>query len=107
MVKTLRGDRTMTEEELFNKIKSGQELTESELGYLLDYELTSERDEYDERRWVMGTYSIVELKGEYFGLNWDRALTEMQEHYFYDQPKKVVRKEEVVTKTVVTWEEIA
>lgn len=96
----------MTEEEIIKKLETGEKFSEYELSYLLEYEVKDERDEYDERRWSMGTYSILAIGDKYYGLNWDRGLTEMQENYFYSQPVEVVRKEEVVTKTVVTWKEV-
>lgn len=93
-------------EEILKKLSNNEKFDEDELEELLEYELRDERDEYDERRWSMATYSIIQLGDDFYGLTWDRGLTEMQENSFYAQPRKVIRKEEVVTKTVVTWEEI-
>lgn len=37
--------------------------------------------EKDESRWSMITWSIFEQDGRYLAVEWERGLTEMQEHY--------------------------
>jgi hypothetical protein len=95
------------EKEMLEKIDSTENLTERELRDLLECELEDERDDYDERRWVMNTYSIIKLGDRFFGLNWDRGLTEMQENEFYQQPEEVLRTEREVTETIVEWKVIS
>lgn len=57
----------------------------------------------DNRRWVTSMQTIIQLKDRYFSIYWDRALTENQEHAFYNQPTEVIREEKVITKTIVEW----
>lgn len=58
----------------------------------------------DERRWVKGMETIIQIKDRYFSICWDNGLTECQDDYFHSQPTEVIREEEkVITQTVVNW----
>lgn len=93
------------EKEMLEKIDAGIALKESELKELV-FEFFICDEEGDQRRWVQGMFSVVELGGRTFGINWDRALTECQEHAFYNQPYEVKKTEKEITITKVTWEKV-
>lgn len=84
------------------KIDSGEILTEEELSDLRCYEI--ERKEGERSRWTMQVFSIIEMCGKYFMLNWDEGLTEMQENEFYKQPYEVKSHMYEKTITVTEWE---
>lgn len=45
--------------------------------------------ELDERRWTMVMLTIVEFDGKLYGIEWERGLTENQEHEFYPGTRTV------------------
>ena len=93
------------EELMLKKIEAKEKLTEEELR-----ELVTEYDEEtmygDDHRWTREACTIVKLCDRYFGIDWMKALTEMQEDEFYEQPYEVKQVERVVvTKEWVSIEE--
>lgn len=90
--------KQLSEKEYFEKITKGEELSERELKDLVfDFEYDCQEGDMD--RWTISVKTIVELCGEYFAIDWERALTEMQEHEFYNQPYKVEKVEKMVKVT--------
>lgn len=89
------------DEIMLRKIDSGEELTEDELKELTEYEIEQEKGE--NRRWTRTITSIVELFGRFFALEWEEALTEMQENEFYSQPYEVEKVTYEKTITVTEW----
>ena len=88
------------EQMLYKKIVDSEELTENELS-----ELVSEFGKYvdeiegEKHRWYAETQTIIDVNGQLFAVDWEKGLTENQEHAFYKQPyrvKKVVKTVEVV-----------
>lgn len=63
--------------------------------------------EHRDRRWFRRTdeFFYCVSTGRYWMKSWDQGLTENQEHEHdtYGDPVEVERREEQVTKTVVTW----
>lgn len=86
------------QKECLSKIDKGEHLTTDELCNLV-YEYEHETQEGEDSRWTRDMYTIVELDGRYFGINWLKGLTEMQEDEFYWQPEEVEKREKVVTVT--------
>ena len=78
------------EMEYFKKITNGVELSESELSDLV-WEYSVDEVDGECGRWTQSMKSIVELCGKYFAIDWERGLTEHQEHEFYNQPYKVCK----------------
>lgn len=91
------------EEELLNKIDSGEELTERELQTLIWECYEVDRDYGENGRWTRGVTSVIELCGRYFEVYWEEGLTEYQENEYYDQPVEVEKKEYDKTIHVVEW----
>ena len=52
----------------------------------------------DRGRWEDYMFTVVEIENRYFGINWNRGLTEQQEDSFLDQPYEVAKK--TITKTI-------
>lgn len=94
-------------ERLFQKIKNNERLSEREIRSIL-FEYGEEVDEIegDSDRWTQFISTIVKLCGQYVRIDWQRGLTEMQENIFDEQPYFVEKKERVVQKVVVDWNEI-
>jgi len=100
----------MTNEEFEQKLLNGtfkeKELKDIPWGlYNVDYHVIEELDG-DDHRWTRDIATIFEFKGKLYELLWDRGLTELQENSFYNQPYEVIKKEEVITKTITTYEKI-
>lgn len=71
----------MTEEQLFNLVISKEPLKNDIISFLIsDFEVDT--IEGDHGRWTQYMYSVIELCGHYFGINWERGLTEYQENYY-------------------------
>ena len=86
------------EKKMLSKIDSGESLTSCELSKLV-YNYDIDTQEGDDGRWVRGMYTVVELGGRYFGIDWFKGLTECQENEFVFQPEEVERHEKVITVT--------
>ena len=83
------------EDIMLEKLESGEGLTESELKTLIfEYEVHKEYG--DKLRWVRPVFTVFELNGKYFGVNWFEGLTEMQENEFNEQPFPVEKRIKVV-----------
>ena len=82
--------------ELEEKIYKGEKLTESELGNAVwELEVVDEI-EGSSGRWNQLMQSIIAIKDKLFAINWQRGLTECQEHIFDEQPFEVERKTRMV-----------
>ena len=51
------------------------------------------------RRWTETTTTIFKLDDKLWGIDWECALTELQENEFYTDPYEVEVKEKVITET--------
>lgn len=93
------------DEIMVEKIDNGEEISERDLSELVwGYEIS--REEGDCGRWTMAIYSIVELCGRFFEIDWEQGLTEYQENEFYIQPYEVEKKEYDKVVHVVEWERV-
>lgn len=88
-----------------NKILNGEKLTKTERKYCVWGEVGEYVDEIegDDHRWNREIQTIFKIDKQYYAIDWMRGLTEMQENEYWDDPYKVERKEEIVTKTVVKY----
>jgi len=80
-------------------------LSESEIREMLEWEQVGEEEE-PPRRWTQTVLTVVKHPetGELWGVEWERGLTEMQEHLFEEQPYLVEAYEEVIpAQTVTRW----
>lgn len=92
----------MEEKDYLEKILNGEELSEREFKDLVfDYEIDCQ--EGDCGRWTQSAKTIVNLCGRYFAIDWERGLTEMQEHEFYNQPYEVKKVEYEKVVKVTEW----
>ena len=83
------------EELMLKKIEAKENLTEKELRELVT-EYDEETEYGDDHRWTREAFTIVKLCDRYFGIDWMKALTEMQEDEFYEQPYEVKQIERIV-----------
>lgn len=92
------------EEVMLGKIDKGETLTVEELRELVfeyEHETTNVGDKL---RWTQPKRTIVKLDDRYFRINWQEALTEMQENEFDNQPVEVEQYEKVIV--VKEWRDI-
>lgn len=90
---------------MYNKIASGQSLTEEELSDIVElYETDRVWSADDIGRWQIPVLSIVKLNGTMFGIHWYKGLTENQDNTFSEQPYRVEPKKKKVEITV--WNKI-
>lgn len=87
------------EELMLKKIESGEKLTEQELRELVT-EYDEETEYGNDHRWTREAFTVVKLSDRYFGINWMKALTEMQDDEFCEQPYEVQQ----IEKTIVVKE---
>lgn len=83
------------EEIMIKKIETNENLTEKELRTLV-YEYNEHTEYGDDHRWTREAFTVVKLCDRYFGIDWMKALTEMGEDEFYNQPYEVKQVEKVV-----------
>lgn len=86
------------EDIMYDKIKEGIDLTEDELSELTA-EYSIKEVEGGRGRWTVDTKSIVKLHDQYYAVNWQKGLTEMQPSMFYNQPYEVKKVEKMVPVT--------
>ena len=92
------------EEIMLAKIDKGEALTKEELRELVfeyDHETS---DNGSKLRWTQPKRTIVKLDNRYFRINWQEALTEMQENEFGNQPVEVEQYEKLIV--VKEWRDI-
>lgn len=91
--------------ELENKIFNGEYINDDEVRFLLleEYFDKEEEIEHDQLRWVAIMETIIDIKGRYFSITWQRGLTEYQDNEYEGQYLQEVKKREVkIIKTI--WE---
>jgi len=90
----------MTEfkKEILDKLNKHEKLEEWEIENLV-IENKVDEEVNDKGRWEEYMFTVVQLDDKYFGIDWNRGLTENQEDSFMDQPYEVVK--ETVTKTII------
>lgn len=93
------------EKELLLKIDSNEELSESDIREVLEYEVESEYG--DNRRWSRSVITISEIGERFFSTYWEEGLTEYQENEYYGQPVEVEKVTYEKTITVTEWKEIS
>lgn len=88
-----------------NKILKGERLDRDERKWCAFGEVGEYVDEIegDDHRWTREMQTIFKIGEQYYAINWMSGLTEMQENEYWNDPYKVERKEEIVTKTVVKY----
>ena len=91
--------------EILERLNKHEDLEEYEIENLVyNYNIHEEID--DRGRWEDYMFTVVEVEGRYFGINWNRGLTEQQEDSFMDQPYEVKKKTITKTITVDEWHKI-
>lgn len=74
-------------EEVEYKLKHGIDLDEL---YIKEIACDSVCEQvFDKSRWYEYVTSIIEIKGEFYAIDWGRGLTEYQENEYSCQPKRV------------------
>ena len=90
------------ENEMLTKLNKHEKIKEWEIGDLVsEYSIHEEID--DRGRWEDYMFTVVKLGDKYFGINWNRGLTENQEDSFMDVPYEVEKRTETKTITVDKW----
>lgn len=92
------------EEIMLSKIDLGENLTEDELKELVFEYTWDEVDAGGKLRWTQPKCTIIKLDNRYFRINWQEALTEMQENSFDNQPVEVEQYERIVV--IRDWRDI-
>ena len=90
--------------DIINKLKNGEKLSECELRELCWSNYMVERIEGDDYRGQREIKTIIDVDGQLYAIDWMRGLTECQESEFLCQPYKVKKVEKIITQTVVTYE---
>lgn len=95
----------MDELEFVEQLNNHNYFTETELSELVQNYEIERIFESEPKRWNIPVKSIVQIKDKFYAIYWDKAATEMQEDYFYEQTPKEVH--HIIHKKVVTeWIEI-
>lgn len=94
----------MTEfkKEILDKLNKHEKLEEWEIENLV-IENKVDEEVNDRGRWEDYMFTVVKLGDKYFGINWNRGLTENQEDSFMDVPYEVEKRTETKTITVDKW----
>lgn len=96
----------MREQEIINKIKNKEKLTESEIKEILwNFEQVWE-EEGDDHRWTRDMSTVVKVADNFIRIDWSRGLTECQENEYWEQPYFVKQHKYTKTIEVEEWEKI-
>lgn len=91
----------MKKETLY-KLDNEENLTDEELSKLV-YNYSISEEDIEQGRWTMSTYTVCKLADRYFGIDWQRGLTEYQDDSFPYPPKEVKKHTYEKTVTVTEW----
>lgn len=69
----------------------------------LVFEYSDDNIELSEGRWSKRMQSIIKVEDRYFSIEWEKGLTENQEHYFNNQPYEVKREAREVVRVEVNY----
>ena len=95
----------VNEKEIISKILNNQPLTEQERKYCV-WECIGEYVDTIEKgsgRWMCYITTVFKIGEQYYAIDWERGLTEIQDNMYLNDPYPVERHEEIVTKTVITY----
>lgn len=90
------------EKETLYKLDNGENLTDKELSKLV-YNYSISDEDIEQGRWAMSTYTVCKLSDRYFGIDWQRGLTEYQDDSFPYPPEEVKKHTYEKTVTVTEW----
>lgn len=96
----------LTYDEIVAKLRRGEKLDEYEIRTIVWESHQVYEMEGEEHRWHREMFTVIDLDGELWGIDWMRGLTERVESEYLDQPYRVKRVEKVVTRTEVTYERV-
>ena len=96
----------LTYDEIVAKLRRGEELDEYEIRKIVWGSHQVYEMEGEEHRWHREMFTVIDLDGELWGIDWMRGLTERVESEYLDQPYRVKRVEKVMTRTEVTYERV-
>lgn len=96
----------LTYDEILSKLRRGEELDEYEIRTIVCGSHQVYEMEGEEHRWHREMFTVIDLDGELWGIDWMRGLTERVESEYLDQPYRAKRVEKVVTRTEVTYERV-
>lgn len=100
------GKYDVSYDEIVAKLKNGERLDEYETKVLVWDGYRVDEIEGDDGRWTRRISTIIDIDGELWRIDWDRALTECQENEYWRQPYKVKKIEKEVTRIEVSYESI-
>lgn len=89
-------------EEIYKKLQNKERLSEEEIESLVwDSEQVYE-EAGEDGRWTRRMFTVVKAENKFYGICWEKGLTESQENSYYDQPVEVAceNKTEVVKKEI-------
>lgn len=98
--------KELTYDEIVAKLRRGEKLDEHEIRTIVSESYQVYEMEGEEHRWHREMFTVIDLDGELWGIDWMRGLTECVENEYLDQPYRVKRVEKVVTRTEVTYERV-
>ena len=96
--------KELTYDEIVAKLRRGEKLDEHEIRTIVSESHQVYEMEGGEHRWHREMFTVIDLDGELWGIDWMRGLTERIESEYLDQPYRVKKIEKVVTRTEVTYE---
>lgn len=96
----------LTYDEIVAKLRRGEKLDEHEIRTIVSESRQVYEMEGEEHRWHREMFTVIDIDGEMWGIDWMRGLTERVESEYLDQPYRVKRVEKVVTRTEVTYERV-
>ena len=98
--------KELTYDEIVAKLRRGEKLDEHEIRTIVSESHQVYEMEGEEHRWKREMFTVIDLDGELWGIDWMRGLTERVESEYLYQPYRVKRVEKVVTRTEVTYKRV-
>ena len=98
--------KELTYDEIVAKLRRGEELDEYEIRTIVWGSHQVYEMEGEEHRWHREMFTVIDLDGELWGIDWMRGLTECVESEYLYQPYRVKKIEKVVMRTEVTYDRV-
>lgn len=97
----------MSDEEFLRKFDSGERFTEDEIADIVIRGVgkLAYNHEGQDNRWTREVRKVYQIGDRYFAIDYDRALTEIQENEYWYQPQEVEKYTYEKAMTIVEWKE--
>ena len=89
----------MNEKEFLKRYDEKDQFTENEIESILWDFLQFDEINGNDHRWYRPVMTIIKVNDRFFAIDWNRGLTEYQEHEYPNQPYEVESRKKIIEVT--------